>query len=124
MTQRLYYQDAHLSRFQAVVVSCREDGGRWAVVLDRTAFFPEGGGQPADTGRLGDVAVLDVRERDGDVVHFCDGPLAAGRKVEGVLNWPERFSRMQFHSGEHILSGCPAGGGAARTWGSTWLRGW
>lgn len=112
MTQRLYYQDAHLSRFQAVVVSCREDGGRWAVVLDRTAFFPEGGGQPADTGRLGDVAVLDVRERDGDVVHFCDGPLAAGRKVEGVLNWPERFSRMQFHSGEHILSGI-----ARRRWG-------
>ena len=112
MTQRLYYQDAHLSRFQAVVVSCREDGGRWAVVLDRTAFFPEGGGQPADTGRLGDVAVLDVRERDGDVVHFCDGPLVPGREVEGVLNWPERFSRMQFHSGEHILSGI-----ARRRWG-------
>ena len=58
MTQRLYYQDAHLSRFQAVVVSCREDGGRWAVVLDRTAFFPEGGGQPADTGRLGDQEIV------------------------------------------------------------------
>ena len=104
MTDRLYYQDSHLSRFQARVLSCVQDGGCWRVSLDRTAFFPEGGGQQADTGRIGEVRVLDVQEKDGEISHFCDAPLVPGEYV-CELDWALRFVRMQNHSGEHIFSG-------------------
>lgn len=105
MTERLYYADPFLRRFTAAVAACREEKGRWAVTLDRTAFYPEGGGQPADHGTLGGAAVADVRERDGEVLHLCDRPLAVGQAVEGVLDWERRFDLMQQHSGEHIVSG-------------------
>lgn len=104
-TEKLYYEDSHLSRFSARVLSCREAGGRWEVVLSATAFYPEGGGQAADTGVLGGVAVTDVRERGEEVVHLCDGPLEPGSQVEGVIDYGPRFLRMQQHSGEHIVSG-------------------
>ena len=74
-TTKLYYEDAYLREFDAAVLSCREEQGRYLVVLDRTAFYPEGGGQPADHGVLGGVAVTDVQERDGVVCHTCAGPL-------------------------------------------------
>lgn len=104
---RLYYQDSHLARFTAQVLECRwdEKRGSYRVVLDRTAFFPEGGGQYADTGMLGGIRVLDVREREGQVVHYLEGPLEPGTRAEGVLDYEQRFSRMQQHSGEHIVSG-------------------
>ena len=105
MTQKLYDSDSHLSAFDAVVLSCEAQGEHWHVVLDRTAFFPEGGGQPADTGTLGQVSVLDVQEAGGEIVHITDGPLPVGGTVGGRLNWDQRFRRMQEHSGEHILSG-------------------
>ena len=105
MTETLYYSDSHLFRFRAKVLSCAEAKGRWEITLDRTAFFPEGGGQPADVGTLGGVRVLDVHERAGEIVHYCSGPLPAGEEVEGVLDAELRFCRMQNHSGEHILSG-------------------
>lgn len=104
-TTRLYYEDAHLREFDAAVVSCRPDKNGWAVVLDRTAFYPEGGGQPGDTGTLGAVRVTDTRTREGQLVHICDGPLEAGAAVHGVLDWTRRFDFMQLHSGEHIVSG-------------------
>lgn len=104
-TEKLYYEDSHLSRFSARVLSCEEAGGRWEVVLSATAFYPEGGGQAADTGVLGGVAVTDVRERGEEVVHFCAGPLEPGSQVEGVIDYGPRFLRMQQHSGEHIVSG-------------------
>ncbi|MDD7483008.1 MAG: alanine--tRNA ligase-related protein [Clostridia bacterium] len=104
-TEKLYYVDSHLSRFSARVLSCREAGGRWEVVLSATAFYPEGGGQAADTGVLGGVAVTDVRERGEEVVHLCAGPLEPGSQVEGVIDYGPRFLRMQQHSGEHIVSG-------------------
>ena len=104
-TTKLYYEDAYLREFDAAVLSCREEQGRYLVVLDRTAFYPEGGGQPADHGVLGGVAVTDVQERDGVVCHTCAGPLAVGSTVHGAIDWQRRFDHMQQHSGEHILSG-------------------
>ena len=105
MTEKLYDLDSHLREFTARVISCEQDGKRWAVRLDRTAFFPEGGGQAADTGFLGSARVLDVQEDAGDILHYTDGPLGAGETVTGTLDWQQRFRRMQNHSGEHILSG-------------------
>ena len=105
MTERLYYQDSHLWEFTARVRSCRPEKDRYAVVLDRTAFFPEGGGQAGDRGLLGGVRVLDTKEQDGEAVHFCDGPLTEGETVAGEVDAALRFRRMQIHSGEHIVSG-------------------
>ena len=78
MTEKLYYLDSHLADFEAVVLACEETKTGFAVELDRTAFFPEGGGQPADTGVLGTVRVLDVHEKGGHILHFTDGPLPVG----------------------------------------------
>ena len=104
-TVRLYYQDAHLREFSARVVSCEREKERFAVVLDQTAFYPEGGGQPGDTGALDGVCVLDTHARGGEVVHYCDGPLEPGSTVRGTIDWARRFDYMQQHSGEHIVSG-------------------
>ena len=104
-TQKLYYEDSHLSRFTATVLSCTDIGKGFEVILDATAFYPEGGGQAADTGSLGGVRVIDTRERGEDVVHLCSGPLEVGTAVEGVIDYDLRFERMQQHSGEHIVSG-------------------
>ncbi len=105
MTEKLYDLDSHLREFSAKVISCEKDGERWAVVLDRTAFFPEGGGQAADSGELGGCRVLDVQEASGVIRHYLDAPLTAGEAVAGKLDWEKRFRRMQNHSGEHLLSG-------------------
>ena len=104
-TRKLYYEDSHLSRFTARVCSCEAVEKGWEVILDATAFYPEGGGQAADTGVLGPVRVLDTRERGDAVVHLCDGALEVGAAVEGVIDYGARFGRMQQHSGEHIVSG-------------------
>ena len=105
MTEKLYYQDSHLFTFEAAVLDCRKEKKGYSVVLDRTAFFPEGGGQLADTGVLGGVRVLDVHERGGEICHCTDAPLEIGAHVEGIVDAGQRLRRMQNHSGEHILSG-------------------
>ena len=105
MTEKLYYQDSHLFTFEAAVLDCRKEKKGYSVVLDRTAFFPEGGGQLADTGVLGGVRVLDVHERGGEIRHCTDAPLEIGAHVEGIVDAGQRLCRMQNHSGEHILSG-------------------
>lgn len=105
MTEKLFYQDSHRSEFDAEVLACEEAGDKYAVILDRTAFFPEGGGQYADPGYLNDVEVLDVQERDGMIRHMTRIPLTAGTKIHGRIDWEERFERMQQHTGEHIISG-------------------
>ena len=106
MTIKLYDQDSHLKHFTATVRTCAPAGeGKWQVELDQTAFFPEGGGQPADGGTLGGHNVLDVQEAGDSILHTVDGPLEPGTQVEGDLDWPLRFRRMQCHSGEHIISG-------------------
>ena len=105
-TEKLYDRDAFLKEFDAVVTDCRPGkGDTYLVTLDRTAFYPEGGGQPADHGDLGGAAVLDVQERDGLVLHTCDRPLTVGASVHGAIDWSRRFDHMQQHSGEHIVSG-------------------
>ncbi len=108
-TQKLYYQDPTLREFPATVLSCEAAGEVWKVVLDQTAFYPEGGGQPADHGVLktagGEIPVTDVHEKSGTVFHTCAAPVEPGTVVTGVLDWARRFDHMQQHSGEHILSG-------------------
>ena len=105
MTEKLFYQDAYLDTFSARVLDCRGAADRWAVILDRTAFYPEGGGQPGDTGALGAVRVLDTQEEGDSILHLCSAPLPVGETVEGRIDWARRFDFMQQHSGEHILSG-------------------
>ena len=105
MTRKLYDENSHISSFDAAVLSCEERNGRWQIVLDQTAFFPEGGGQAADTGMLNHAHVSDVQEINGVIVHIADSPLKCGETVHGILDWDKRFRRMQEHSGEHIISG-------------------
>ena len=105
MTKRLYYEDAYCREFDARVTGCREGKRGWEVTLDQTAFYPEGGGQPADEGTLGEAKVLDVKEGGEEVIHLCDRPLEPGSTVHGTLDWDRRFRFMQQHSGEHIFSG-------------------
>ena len=110
-TRKLYEEDAYLREFTAVVVDCRERKNGWAVELDRTAFYPEGGGQPADQGMITPVSspesarVEDVHEKEGKVWHYVDRPLDTGTAVIGKIDWERRFDLMQQHSGEHIVSG-------------------
>lgn len=113
MTEKLFDLDSYCTRFSASVLSCEpasKNGMQgFAVKLDRTCFFPEGGGQPADTGCLqaGDQSaqVLYTYEQEEAILHLCDQPLPVGSTVEGVLDFERRFANMQIHSGEHILSG-------------------
>lgn len=124
MTEKLFYRDSHMQSFEAVVVSCASSADGYEAVLDRTAFFPEGGGQAADTGTLRilakaaetgldegvnaekkTVVVTDVKERDGSIYHRITEALEPGTRVEGTIDWEKRFSRMQQHTGEHIVSG-------------------
>ena len=102
---KLYYDSAYIKEFEAQVLSCQEGKKGWEITLSATAFYPEGGGQPADTGLLGNVRVTDVHEKDGQVVHYTDGPLPVGEMVRGVIDWDRRFQHMQEHSGEHLVSG-------------------
>ena len=104
-TRKLYYEDSHLKTFSAKVLSCEEADGGWEIILDATAFYPEGGGQACDLGVLGGSAVLDVQERGAAVVHLCHKPLTVGETVEGTIDWARRFDLMQQHSGEHMVSG-------------------
>lgn len=103
ITERLYFADAYLTEFSANVVARADRGGRPAVALDQSAFYPEGGGQPADAGTLGGVAVLDVQAEDGVVWHTLAAPLA-GEVVRGEVDWARRFDHMQQHHGQHLLS--------------------
>ena len=104
MTER-YYRDPYCREFKAEVTACEKRKKGWVVALDDTAFYPEGGGQPADHGMLGGVHVLDVHRKDGVIWHETDGPLEAGTTVTGTIDWERRFRHMQNHTGEHIVSG-------------------
>ena len=105
MTEKLYYTDSHIHEFSARVLSCEKAKKGFAVVLDKTAFFPEGGGQPADTGIIGPAAVRDVQEQNGEIFHYTDQALTPGEEYACALDWEQRLCRMQNHSGEHIFSG-------------------
>ena len=105
MTQKLYEADSYVQNFTAQVLACTPVQGGFAVVLDRTAFFPEGGGQPCDTGTLGNARVLAVHTDGVTITHTTDAPLPMGSTVTGQLDWAARLDAMQQHTGEHILSG-------------------
>ena len=105
-TEKLYDKDSYLQEFQATVVSCEQKNEiTWRVVLDQTAFFPEGGGQTGDTGRLNEVEVTDAHEKTGVIYHETKEPLEVGTQVVGKIDFAVRFDKMQQHTGEHILSG-------------------
>lgn len=111
MTTRLYWEDAYRTEFDATVVRRLTSDGRPAVVLDRTLFYPDAGGQPPDQGMLGEARVIGVAEEEGgDIVHVLDrdlpaGPLAAqGESVHGAIDGSRRFDHMQQHTGQHLLS--------------------
>ena len=104
-TRKLYYEDPFQKGFATTVVSCDAVKGGYAVVLAETAFYPEGGGQPYDTGVLGEANVLEVHEKNGVITHLCDKPFEVGESVSGKIDWARRFDHMQQHSGEHICSG-------------------
>lgn len=104
-TIRLFDQDSYMQSFDATVLTCEPEGDRFAVVLDRTAFFPEEGGQSADSGTLGGAQVLDVQEKDGVIYHYTNTALLPGESVHGQLDFAQRYRKMQIHSGEHIISG-------------------
>ena len=103
MTDCLYYDDPYLRQFHARVRQRLDINGQPAVILDRTAFYPEGGGQPCDLGHLNDVPVLDVQPSDEGPLHLLAAELTTG-EVHGRLDWPRRFDHMQQHTGQHILS--------------------
>ncbi len=105
MTEKLYEHDPYLSRHSATVLSSDERGGKYEVVLDRTAFFPEGGGQAYDTGTIDNTPVTDVQIQNGIITHLCDEPLPVGGSVSCEIDAAQRLRRMQCHSGEHIISG-------------------
>lgn len=104
--EKLFYQDTHMIDFEASVLECiQEADGRFRILLDRTAFFPEEGGQGADSGTLGDLKILDVQIKKDLIYHYAAKPLKEGSLVKGHVDWAQRFDYMQQHTGEHIISG-------------------
>ena len=103
--RKLYYEDSHIKTFKATVTGCEEWENGYAITLDATAFYPEGGGQACDLGVLGDSNVLAVKEVGEAVVHYCDKALPVGAEVSGTIDWDRRLDLMQQHAGEHVVSG-------------------
>ena len=104
-TKRLYYEDVYIKEFRGTVTECRKTDKGYRILLDQSAFYPEGGGQPCDLGTLNDIRVTDVQEEEGELIHYTEEPLEAGTEVEGKIDWERRFDLMQQHSGEHMVSG-------------------
>ena len=104
-TIRIYETDSHARRLQARVLSCEEGENGWLVELDRTIFYPTGGGQPCDTGTLGGADVTETLLRGETVLHRCTAALPVGADVTGEIDWARRLDLMQQHSGEHLVSG-------------------
>lgn len=104
MTRKLYYKDQYMGKFTASIVSAIEKDGEYHVVLDQTAFYPEGGGQPSDKGVIGDINVKYVYSEKDQVFHVIDKLPVEQKEIDCRLNWERRFDHMQQHTGEHILS--------------------
>ena len=104
-TDLLYYSDRYMKDFSAEVLSVSPKGDRWDVVLDKTCFYPEGGGQPGDRGFIGEAEVVDVVKRNGIVHHVTASNPGAGENVSCSIDWERRFDYMQQHTGQHIVSG-------------------
>lgn len=102
--EKIYYQDNHITTFTATIFECEKEGDRYAIGLDRTAFYPEGGGQPSDRGMIGKVPVLHVAKGDEFPIHYVGSPIEPGTDVICQVDWEHRFEYMQQHTGQHILS--------------------
>ncbi len=105
MTERLYYDNAYLTEFDGKVLECRPNGDNFDVLLDRSAFYPTSGGQPFDTGTLGEAKVIDVNVTDGEVWHTVDREIPVGAEVHGKIDWARRFDHMQQHAADHMIAG-------------------
>ena len=105
MMKKLYYETPYVKTFMCTVISYVQGKQGYETILSQTGFYPEGGGQPSDTGTLGGIRVLDVQEKDGQIIHFLEQPIEIGSIAEGMIDWDRRFDYMQQHTGEHILSG-------------------
>ncbi|MCQ2385199.1 MAG: alanyl-tRNA editing protein [Clostridia bacterium] len=105
LTKKLYDENAYRVSFSGTVLACEEGEGGYRVVLDQTVFFPEEGGQKADKGSLGGIAVSDVKIKNGVIYHIMERPLTPGEAVDGKIDFTDRFRKMQNHSAEHIVSG-------------------
>lgn len=103
-TDRIYEKDSSVSVFEATVLSCDGGEGEYKTILDRTAFFPTGGGQSCDLGTLNGIEVKDVHIENGEIIHVTQSPLAVGEMVRGIINFAEREEKMRSHTAEHILS--------------------
>lgn len=101
----IFYRDAYCREFDSVVKTCTPFKKKYAVELEDTAFYPEGGGQPGDTGTLNDQKVEDTRKSDGRIIHIVSDPITEGTPVHGVIDWERRFDHMVMHTGEHMVSG-------------------
>ncbi len=104
MTERLFDKDSYIKEFSACVLQCKKQGDFYKTVLDKTAFFAEGGGQKSDTGLLNEIPVFDVQEENGIIYHYTKAPITE-KIVTGTLDWDKRFNKMQNHTAEHIISG-------------------
>lgn len=105
MTERLFDKDSYIKEFSARCISSTKENEVYKIALDKTAFFPEGGGQKGDTGFLNGIEVFDTQEEDGIIYHYTYSPIEENALVEGRLNWDERFFKMQNHTAEHMISG-------------------
>ena len=103
MTEKIFYKDAYIKEFEAEVLSCEKEKNLYKIILDKTAFFPEGGGQTSDTGFIGDAKVTDVQEKGEEIIHFADKEVSG--KVFCRLDFERRYVKMQNHTGEHLMSG-------------------
>ncbi|MGV2620876.1 UNVERIFIED_CONTAM: DHHA1 domain-containing protein [Halobacillus marinus] len=104
MTRKLYYEDAYLTAFDTTIARTGQDDNGFFVILEETAFYPTGGGQPSDRGALNGAPVSGVEEVDGDIRHYLEEPMVVGGTVHGEIDWARRFDHMQQHCGQHILS--------------------
>ena len=104
-TEKIYYNDAYQYEFSAEAVACDKVGDSWHIILNRSCFYPEGGGQPGDTGFLNDIRIIDSRTVAQEIVHVTESPIDVGETVHGKVDFLRRFAFMQNHTGEHIVSG-------------------
>ncbi len=101
MTRKLYYENLYSKEFDANIIDIQGNN----IILDKTLFYPSGGGQPCDSGFIDDIRVVDVHEENGDIIHVLSEPISEYKQVHGVIDWDKRFELMQQHLGEHIFAG-------------------
>lgn len=104
MTEKLYYKNAYQKEFTSIVLEVIELKGKFGIILEKTCFYPEGGGQLGDKGKIDKITVLDTQFKDGEIIHITEKSLEIGKKVKGRIDWARRYKFMQNHTAQHILS--------------------